>query len=81
MKRRVIGIGNALTDMLVNLSNDNVLTEYQLARGSMSLVDSQLQTDISMSVAGCPYSLSLGGSAANAIRAQARLGTEVGFSG
>lgn len=81
MKRRVIGIGNALTDMLVNLSNDNVLTEYQLARGSMSLVDSRLQTDISKSVAGCPYSLSLGGSAANTIRAMARLGIEVGFIG
>jgi sugar/nucleoside kinase (ribokinase family) len=81
MKRRVIGIGNALTDMLVNLSNDNVLTNYQLAKGSMSLVDSQLQTDISKSVAGCRYSLSLGGSAANTIRAMAQLGTEVGFIG
>ncbi len=81
MKRRVIGIGNALTDMLVNLSNDNVLNDFQLAKGSMSLVDSQLQTEISKSVAGCPYSLSLGGSAANTIRAMARLGTEVGFIG
>lgn len=81
MIRRVIGIGNALTDMLVNLSNDNVLEEYQLAKGSMSLVDSQLQTAISKSVAGCPYSLSLGGSAGNAIRAMAHLGTEVGFIG
>ena len=81
MIRRVIGIGNALTDMLVNLSNDNVLEEYQLAKGSMSLVDSQLQTAISKSVAGCPYSLSLGGSAGNAIRAMARLGTKVGFIG
>ena len=81
MKRRVIGIGYALTDMLVNLANDNVLTEYQLAKGSMSLVDSQLQSDISKYVAGSPYSLSLGGSAANTIRAMARLGTEVGFIG
>ncbi len=81
MKRRVIGIGNALTDMLVNLSNDNVLNDFQLAKGSMSLVDSQLQSDISKSVAGCPYSLSLGGSAANTIRAMAHLGIEVGFIG
>jgi sugar/nucleoside kinase (ribokinase family) len=81
MKRRVIGIGNALTDMLVNLSNDNVLNNFQLAKGSMSLVDSQLQTEISKSVAGCPYSLSLGGSAANTIRAMARMGIEVGFIG
>lgn len=81
MIKRIIGIGNALTDMLVNLSNDEVLSTYQLAKGSMSLVDSQLQTDISKSVAGCPYSLSLGGSAGNTIRAMARLGTHVGFIG
>ena len=81
MKKSVIGIGNALTDMLVNLANDNVLAEYQLAKGSMSLVDSQLQTAISKSVAGLPYSLSLGGSAANATRAMARLGTKTGFIG
>lgn len=81
MNKSVIGIGNALTDMLVNLSNDNVLKEYQLAKGSMSLVDSQLQTEISKSLAGLPYSLSLGGSAANTIRAMARLGTRCGFIG
>lgn len=79
--KRVIGIGNALTDMLVNMSNDDVLNLYNLAKGSMSLVDNELQTDISKHVAGCPYSLSLGGSAGNTIRAMARLGTEVGFIG
>jgi sugar/nucleoside kinase (ribokinase family) len=81
MIKRILGIGNALTDMLVSLSNDDVLTKYQLAKGSMSLVDSQMQTDVLASVAGCPYSLSLGGSAGNTIRAMARLGTEVGFVG
>lgn len=81
MIKRILGIGNALTDMLVSLSNDDVLTKYQLAKGSMSLVDSQMQTDVLASVAGCPYSLSLGGSAGNTIRAMARLGTEVGFIG
>lgn len=79
--KSVIGIGNALTDMLVNMSNDEVLGLYSLAKGSMSLVDSEFQTDISKHVAGCPYSLSLGGSAGNTIRAMARLGTRVGFIG
>lgn len=81
MNKSVIGIGNALTDMLVNLSNDKVLKEYQLAKGSMSLVDSAFQTAISKSLAGLPYSLSLGGSAANTIRAMAHLGTRCGFIG
>ena len=79
--KRVIGIGNALTDMLVNLKNDRVLDRYNLPKGSMSLVDTRLQTDISKSVAGLPYSLSLGGSAGNTIRAMARLGCDVGFFG
>lgn len=79
--KRVIGIGNALTDMLVNLKNDAVLARFDLAKGSMNLVDATLQTEISKSVAGLPYSLSLGGSAGNTIRAMARLGCGVGFIG
>ena len=79
--KKVIGIGNALTDMLVNLKSDAVLDTFGIARGSMSLVDSALQSKISKSVAGLPYSLSLGGSADNTIRAMARLGTQVGFIG
>ncbi|MEG1700556.1 MAG: adenosine kinase [Alistipes sp.] len=79
--KRVIGIGNALTDMLVNLKTDSVLSRFSLAKGSMSLVDTTLQTEISKSVAGYPYSLSLGGSAGNTIRAMAQLGCKVGFIG
>ena len=71
--KRVIGIGNALTDMLVNLESDSVLGRFKLAKGSMSLVDTKLQTEISKSVAGLPYSLS--------IRAMAKLGCQVGFIG
>lgn len=81
MMKRVIGIGNALTDMLVNLKTDSVLGRFKLPKGSMSLVNSELQTEISKSVAGMPYSLSLGGSAGNTIRAMARLGCSVGFIG
>ena len=79
--KKIIGIGNALTDMLVNLRNNDILERYNLARGSMSLVDSNTQTAISKSVAGLPYSLSLGGSAGNTIRAMACMGCSTGFIG
>lgn len=79
--KKVIGMGNALTDMLVNLRTDEVLTRFDLARGSMTLVGSELQKEISRSVAGLPYTLSLGGSAGNTIRAFARLGGAAGFVG
>ena len=79
--KRVIGIGNALTDVLVNLRNEDVLRNHNIARGSMSLVDSELQSQISKEVAGLPHALSLGGSADNTLRAMARLGSEFGFIG
>ena len=79
--KKVIGIGNALTDVLVNLRNEEVLNAHNIARGSMSLVDSELQSQVSKEVAGLPHSLSIGGSANNTIRAMARLGSEVGFIG
>lgn len=78
---KVIGIGNALTDMLVNIPTDSVLQKFSISKGSMTLVGSSLQSDIAKSVAGSPYTLSLGGSAGNTIRAMARLGTEVGLIG
>jgi sugar/nucleoside kinase (ribokinase family) len=79
--KKIIGIGNALTDMLINLDNDSRLTEMNLARGSMSLVDSELQRQISASVATLPTTMSPGGSAANTIRALACLGSSVGYIG
>ena len=79
--KKIIGIGNALTDMLINLDNDSRLAEMNLARGSMSLVDSELQRQISASVATLPTTMSPGGSAANTIRALACLGSSVGYIG
>ena len=79
--KKIIGIGNALTDMLINLDNDSRLAEMNLARGSMSLVDSELQRQILASVATLPTTMSPGGSAANTIRALACLGSSVGYIG
>jgi sugar/nucleoside kinase (ribokinase family) len=79
--KKVMGMGNALTDMLVTLRSDEVLSEFGLPRGGMTLVGSDLQKQISRSVAGMPHTLSLGGSAGNTIRAMARLGCDTGFTG
>ena len=79
--KKVIGIGNALTDFLVNLRNDDVLTRLNLGKGSMNLVDAELQREIQGETADLPHTLSLGGSAANTIRCMARLGVKVGYIG
>ena len=79
--KTVIGIGNALTDILVNIPSDSVLTSLGLPRGSMSLVDAPTQLSISEHTADLPRALSLGGSTGNTIRALASLGVATGFIG
>ncbi len=79
--KKVIGIGNALTDFLVNLRDDDVLTRLNLGKGSMNLVDSEFQRKIQGETADLPHTLSLGGSASNTIRCMARLGAQVGLIG
>ncbi|KAA6304079.1 hypothetical protein EZS27_044277, partial [termite gut metagenome] len=36
---KIIGIGNALIDVLVPIQNDTILKEMDLPRGSMQLID------------------------------------------
>ncbi len=79
--KKVLGIGNALTDFLVNLDSDEVLARYGFGKGSMNLVDSRLQRQVQESTAERPHTLSLGGSTANTIRALARFGVPVGYIG
>lgn len=79
--KKVIGIGNALTDFLVNINNDEILSQLNLGKGSMNLVDSKFQRKVQEQTADLPHTLSLGGSAANTIRAMARLSAEVGYIG
>ncbi len=79
--KKVIGIGNALMDVLVSLESDAVLDKFSLKRGSMSLVDDVLQDEITDSVSSCEKTFSLGGSVGNTIRAMAKFGSSVGFIG
>ena len=37
--KKVIGIGNALVDVLVQLNDEAILSQYQLPKGGMQLID------------------------------------------
>ena len=78
---RIIGIGNALTDLLVNLKNDDILSRFGLRRGSMSLVDSKQLEQLEASVKNLPMAFSPGGSASNTIRALSQMGISCGYIG
>lgn len=76
-----MGIGSALVDILVKLPNDELLQEFNLAKGSMVLVDADKSKQIIESTASLNSILETGGSAANTIRGIAQLGGKTAFIG
>lgn len=79
--KKVIGIGNALVDLMTRIENDALLNELKLPKGSMQLVDKDVSRTIIEKTKNFPRTIASGGSAANTIHGLARLGIETGFIG
>lgn len=74
----VVGIGNAIVDVLVQ-ADDRYLAEHGLTKGTMALVDEQQASRLYQAVGqGVETS---GGSAANTLAGIAQLGGRAGFIG
>lgn len=81
MQGPVLGMGNALVDLIFQLPSDEVLDRWQLPKGSMTLID-QRQAGIILNYFGQTQPvLATGGSASNTITAIAALGGRCGFIG
>lgn len=78
---KIIGIGNALVDIIVFIDNDALLEKLELPKGSMQLVDIEKSTAIRTACEHLQSSFASGGSAANTIYGLAKLGTETSFIG
>lgn len=78
---KILGIGNALVDLLIETENDEILAELNLPKGSMQLVDNDTKALIAEKSNKLSKSMASGGSAANTIHGIARLGTETAFIG
>ena len=78
---KIIGIGNALVDVLVHLEDETHLNRLQLPKGGMTHVDRPRYEELAAAVSTLPHKVATGGSAANAIHAMALLGDTVGFVG
>lgn len=78
---KLIGIGNALVDVLVRLKEDSVLKQVQLPKGGMMLIDEARQRELRAHMEGLQVEQSTGGSAGNTMLAFARLGGKAGFVG
>ena len=80
-QKSIAGIGNALVDILIQLEDDRLLGLFELPKGSMTLVDAGLSQVMLVTTAGLKRTIETGGSAANTIRAIARLNGVAGFIG
>ena len=78
---KVLGMGNALVDIITRIKDDAVLDNFGLPKGSMTLVDLDTSNYIHAETTGMPKSKASGGSAANTIHGLAHLGVETGFVG
>jgi len=78
---KVLGMGNALVDIITRIEDDKLLETFGLPRGSMTLVDLDTSNFIHAETAGMPKSRASGGSAANTIHGLANLGIKTGFVG
>jgi sugar/nucleoside kinase (ribokinase family) len=78
---KIIGIGNALVDVLASLQDDNLLDEMCLPKGSMQLIDESKFLTISEKFATMKVHHATGGSAGNTVFALANLGADPGFVG
>lgn len=79
--KKILGMGNALTDILLQISNDSVLSKLNLPKGSMQLVDAGKSAEITSLLADVTPVMAAGGSASNTVNGVARLGADAGFIG
>lgn len=80
-QKSILGIGNALIDVLIHISDDTVLQKFGLPKGSMTLVDSRLSEEIKKETKNNQLTVQTGGSAANTVHGIAKLGGKCGYIG
>ena len=79
--KSILGIGNALTDILAILPDDTLLEKYHLPKGSMQHVDMETGDQIWQALKPLGVHYVAGGSAANTIACTAIFGMPSGFIG
>jgi len=79
--KKVLGLGNALVDILVRISDERLLGSLQLPKSCMTLVEEAQINAILARIDSLEKQETCGGSAANTISGLARLGVPTGYIG
>lgn len=81
MEAKVLGLGNALVDILARIPSNDILLQLNLPRGSMQLVDDKRSREIHNLIKDLAPAQVSGGSTANTIHGLANLGISTGLAG
>ncbi len=78
---KIIGIGNALTDIIVPIKDYEIIDSLNIPHGGMVMIDKNQFIEINRHIADINKSMVAGGSAANTIYGLSKLGVETSFIG
>lgn len=78
---KVLGLGNALVDLIINIEDEKLLEKFQLPKGSMTLVDAVKASLVLEATKNLKFQVAAGGSASNTIDGLACLGIDCGYIG
>jgi sugar/nucleoside kinase (ribokinase family) len=78
---KILGIGNALLDVLLKLESDETLYESGIKKGAMDIIDEASMLELRKAQTGLQRTEVPGGSVCNTMRSLARLGADVGYIG
>ncbi len=78
---KIIGIGNALVDVIVNVQDETLLQNFSLPKGGMEMIDVDKKRNLHTAIKNYKQTLASGGSTSNTIHGLARLGAQAGFIG
>ena len=79
--KKILGMGNALTDILLQLENDDQIISLNMPKGSMQLISEQQSASIGELFGNYEKKMATGGSASNTINGITKLGATAGFVG
>lgn len=78
---KVLGMGNALVDIMIRIDDESIFKDFNLEKGGMRLVDANTVQAVMDKLQHLPAEKAPGGSAANTINGLSNLGMETGFIG
>ncbi len=79
--KRILGIGNSLTDILIRMPDDSLLPRLGYSKGSMNLISETKMQEIESLIRNESLEIRSGGSAANTIHALSTLGIPCAYIG